>query len=494
MAKIHGKQVSEKTSSDASTETRDILKLFHRAARDVPAYKAFLKRKGVSISGISKPAHIPLIPPITKDSYLRAFPYKDLFWNGALATPHIMTSTSGSTGEPFYFARSKNVDEQSTLQHERFLLQSSLSKTDSTLAIVCFGMGVWIGGLITYQAFQALGQKGYPISVITPGINKAEILKTLRLLAPHYKQIIFAGYPPFIKDVIDEATEAGISLRKHAVAVVFAAEAFTEHFRDYIVKKAHIKNALTDTMNIYGTADLGTMATETPLAVLIRRLAGKKPTLFEELFGSIVKTPTLAQYIPSYVAFEAEEGELLITGDSAMPLVRYRIGDNGGVFSYEHAVRVFKKHGLHLAKEMRDAGVSPRFARMPFVYVYERKDLSTTLYGLQIYPETIRETLLEETFSPFVTGRFTLLTKFDDKHDQYLEIHIEMRHEKDASPALSSHLLAEIVKNLKQKNGEYKELSNFLGARAEPRLVFWPHEDPEYFRRDIKQRWVVRTE
>lgn len=469
------------------------LRLFHKAARDVPAYKQYLKSVGIKSADITTLDELRAIPPITKDNYLRAYLYEDLFWGGSLSVPHVMTSTSGSTGEPFYFARSAKVDEQSALIHERFFLQSSLSKTDSTLVIVCFGMGVWIGGLLTYQAFELLGKRGHPISVITPGINKAEIFKALRLLAPHYKQIILAGYPPFIKDIVDEAAEAGISLRKHRIAIVFAAEAFTEHFRDYITKKLGIKNPLTDTMNIYGTADLGTMATETPLAILIRRLAGQKPEAFKELFGSIVKTPTLAQYVPAFTSFEEVDGQLLISGDSAMPLVRYAIGDNGGVLSLSRISTVLKKHGINLSKEIKAAKVPSNLTQLPFVYVYERKDLSTTLYGLQIYPETIRETLLEETFSPFVTGRFTLLTKFDDNHDQYLEINIEMRHEKEASQAFSSHLLAEVIKNLKLKNGEYKELANFLGGRAEPRLMFWQHEDPTYFRRDIKQKWVIKS-
>lgn len=485
---------SSTRSTRAKEEKSHIIKLFQSAAREVPAYKQFMKALGIKPSLISSNEDIELIPVIDKDNYLRAFPYKDLFWGGSLSTPHIMTSTSGSTGEPFYFARSSTIDEQSALIHERFFLQSSLSKTDSTLVIVCFGMGVWIGGLITYQAFQLLGKRGHPISVITPGINKAEIFKTMRLLAPHYKQIILAGYPPFIKDIVDEAEEAGISLKKHRVGIVFAAEAFTEHFRDYIAAKAGIKNALTDTMNIYGTADLGTMAAETPLAILVRKLAVKKPDAFKELFGSIMKTPTLAQYIPSFTSFEEVDGQLLITGDSAMPLVRYAIGDNGGVLSFKTISNVLQTHGVDLAKEMRAAKIPAGLMQLPFVYVYERKDLSTTLYGLQIYPETIRETLLDQTFAAFVTGRFTLVTKYDDNHDQYLEINIELRHDKEASKTFISHLQAEIVKNLKLKNGEYQELSNFLGSRAEPRLVFWPHEDPLYFRRDIKQKWVIRTE
>lgn len=481
-------------SKKGTTETGHTLKLFQRAAREVPAYKQFLKKNGIKHSDIATPADVRRIPPISKDNYLRAYPYKDLFWGGSLSVPHVMTSTSGSTGDPFYFARSRSVDEQSALIHERFFLQSSLSKTEPTLVIVCFGMGVWIGGLITYQAFQLLGKRGHPISVITPGINKAEIFKSLRLLAPQYSQIILAGYPPFIKDIVDEAAEAGILLKKHRVAVVFAAEAFSEHFRDYISKKVGIKNPLTDTMNIYGTAELGTMASETPLSILIRRLAIKKPALFESLFGSIKKMPTLAQYIPEFTHFEEDEGQLYISGDSAMPLIRYAIGDNGGVRSFSQIQDLFRAHGISLEKEMRAAKVPAALVKLPFAFVYERKDLSTTLYGLQIYPETIREVLLEEAFAPFVTGRFTLVTKYDENHDQYLEINIELRQDKEASQAFSSHLLAELIKNLKLKNGEYKELANFLGTRSEPHLIFWPHEDPQYFRRDIKQRWVIRTE
>lgn len=470
------------------------LRLFHRAARDVPAYKHYLKANGIKPDRIESAADLKQVPPIDKKNYLRAYPYKDLFWGGTLSTSHVMTSTSGSTGDPFYFARSHAVDEQSALVHERFFLHSSLSKTKPTLVIVCFGMGVWIGGLITYQAFQMLGKRGHPISVITPGINKAEIFKILRLLAPQYEQIILAGYPPFIKDILDEAGEAGIAMERYRMAMVFAAEAFSEHFRDYIAQKAHIRSPLTDTMNIYGSADLGTMAAETSLSISIRRLAGEDPALFAGIFGSTSKTPTLAQFIPSFTTFEEDGGDLFVTGDSAMPLVRYAIGDRGGVLAFEDMERITATHGVDIQKVIRAAKITPSFLKMPFVYVYERSDLSVTLYGLQIYPEVIRETLIEETFSSLLTGRFTLATKYDERHDQYLEINIELRRQRETDEALVSHLADEIQKNLKLKNGEYRELSSFLGTRAEPRLIFWPYEDPTYFRRDIKQRWVVRAE
>lgn len=325
-------------------------------AREVPAYKKFLQQSGVRASDIRTLDDLCKVPPIDKNNYLRASNYNDLFWNGSLRFSHILTSTSGSTGEPFYFARSHAVDEQSALVHERFLLQSSLQKTRPTLVIVCFGMGVWIGGLITYQAFELLGKRGHPVSIITPGINKTEILKILRRLAPRYDQVILAGYPPFIKDVIDAAIEDGIDMAGRRMGIILAAEAFSERFRDYIATKTGIKNVYTDIMNIYGSADLGTMAAETPLSILVRRIAKEDDVLFASLFGQITKTPTLAQFDPSVTCFEEHDGQLFVSGDSAMPLVRYAIGDNGGVLSFSEIASQCKARGVDLRKKNARGG------------------------------------------------------------------------------------------------------------------------------------------
>mgnify|MGYP000566079978 CR=1 FL=1 len=47
-----------------------------------------------------------------------------------------------------------------------------------------------------------------------------------------------------------------------------------------------------------------------------------------------------------------------------------------------------------------------------------------------------------------------------------------------------------VLKNLRAKNSEFRELSDFLKDRATPTLVFWPQEDPLYFKPGIKQKWV----
>ncbi len=429
---------------------------------------------------------------MTKKNYLRQHSFTDLLWQGSIRVPSVLTSTSGSTGKPMYFARSHEVDEHSSLIHELIFRTSSLDPEKSTLVIVCFGMGVWIGGLITYQAFELMGRRGYPVSVLTPGINKKEILKALTDLAPQYKQIVLAGYPPFLKDVIDEAQAHGISFAKHGVKLLFAAEAFTETFREHLAERIGIKNLHTDTINIYGSADIGSMAFETPLSILARRLALKNEKLFADIFGGTTKTPTFAQYVPEFVSFEEVQGEILVSGDSTLPLFRYSIGDRGGVYIFDEVIERYAAHGVDIRKEAKKAGISAHITELPFVYIFERIDLATTLYGLQVYPEPVKEVLLDKRFVEHLTGKLTLVTKYDAHHDQYLEINIERKSGKEISKAFGAELLAEIVKHLREKNSEFRELSNFIKKRAEPKLVFWPYEDPLYFKPGVKQSWVVR--
>ena len=277
------------------------------------------------------------------------------------------------------------------------------------------------------------------------------------------------------------------------VRFVFAAEAFTEKFREYIVKKAGIRNAYLDTMNIYGTAEMGAMAFESPMSILVRQIAMRKQRLFAELFHQIQRTPTLAQYIPSFITFEEHQRELLLTGDNAVPLIRYAIGDHGGVFSFSEVFEKCSHHSTDLVREMRSAGLKDMLSiKLPFVYVYERVDLATTLYGLQVYPETIREVLIEKPMNKFLTGKLTLITKFDRKQNQYLEINLELKKRKKITSKMKKITLIQIVSNLRLKNSEFRELHNFLGDRPLPKLFFWPAEHPLHFKPGIKQKWAKK--
>jgi len=462
-----------------------------KKALKVPAYKKFLKAQKVSSKISVSDSFWQSLPFINKNSYFRAYSMKDL---GLVAEQSqesfVMTSTSGSTGKPTYFFRDREIDWQYSVLTELFLKNG---RKGSTLFINCFSMGIWIGGLITYQAFRDTGLRGYPLSIITPGINKKEIFNILREVAPNFDNVIFAGYPPFIKDIIDESKINKVNLRKLNVRLLFAAEGFSENFRNYIAKTAGIKNIYKDTLNIYGSAELGAMAFETPFSILIKRLALKNDKIFQQLFKCDKKIPTLAQYNPMFVNFESPKGQVLITASSATPFVRYNIGDNGGVLTYSEIEAVFKSNGISLSKEAKKAGVT--VFELPFVYVHERADFSTTLYGLQIYPQTIKAALEHPKLQKHLSGKFTMNTAYDRSGDQYLELHLEYKPGL-AKASKKVQKLAEniVIKKLIETNHEYRELSNMISKeRTRPRLNFWEHNHPQYFKSGVKQQWLKKA-
>jgi len=469
------------------------LDLFQKSAKRIPAYKSFLKKNKINPDKIKTWKDFETLPKINKKNYLTQFPLNELCWDGKLFSQNIFTSTSGSTGRPFYFIRNQEVDWRCSIFIEDFIRAGNEKDMPTTLCIVCFGMGVWIGGLITYKALEQLAiRNNFPLSIITPGINKQEIINILKEISPYYDQILLAGYPPFIKDVIDEAEAQNINLKDKKIKIKFAAEAISEGLRDYIAKKTHMSNFYLDTINVYGSAEIGAMAVENATCILIKRLINGNEELFREIFSPINRVPTLAQYNPYFVNFESNEGNILFTGDSRLPLIRYAIGDRGGVMNFDEMILKLKLHGIDLIKEAKGMGLSDYIYRLPFVYVYERDDLSTSFYGLWIYPEWIRSALLSPIAQQYLTGKFTMTTRYDARHNQFIELNIELKKGKVPIRSFTKLIQKKIVISLQDSSSEYTEIVNHFKERAYPIIKFWSYEDLMHFKPGIKQKWVKK--
>jgi phenylacetate-CoA ligase len=476
----------------ARARTRYVLPLFRAMAARVPAYRDFLKKHRVNADRIRTEADLLKVPALDKKNYLLRYPLEALCWDGKLLDKRLIyTSSSGSSGQAFYFPRDTSLDERSSLLFELYLKSISRGRKPSTLFIVSFGMGVWIGGLISFQSCRRLAERGYPVSVITPGSNKKEVFEALKRLAPKYDQVVLGGYPPFVKDVLDEAPEHGFDPKKSPLKLLFAAEGFSESFRDYVMERAGAADPAFDTANIYGTADVGTMAIETPVSIALRREAVADPKLFTALFSQAARLPTLAQFHPGIVDFEAVDGELFVSGGSALPLMRYAVGDRGGVMSYREAMDAAADVAPEAAAAVKRS-VGRAALPLPFVYVYERTDFSAKLYGAIIYAEHVRAGLQHAALTGLVTGKFSMATKRDEKEDEYLEIDVELKPKINDTEDARRRVREVIVAVLNEKNAEYHYLSSNLKDRVLPRIVLWPYEHPEHFRPGAKQRWVKK--
>ncbi len=468
------------------------LDLFHKVAKEIPAYREFLKKQGINPAKIQTKEDFSKIPLTCKKNYLVNNNLENLVWKKDLDSLLLFCATSGSTGKPYYFPRSETSSVQYSHIIENYLNNSSYKK-GSTLVLIGFGMGVWIGGIITLRAFEiAAFRTNSKISILPVGYNKKELVKALKDLSPNFEQTIIVGYPPFIKEIVDEAVSLEIDLSKIHCRFLFAAEAFTETFRTYVCEKSGIKNPILDTMNIYGSADIGAMAYETPLSILIRRLIIEDSAVSMEVFGQIEKTPTLAQFDSKVIEFEEVNGEIVLTGDAALPLIRYAIGDRGGVITYNDMVKRLKHLSIDIAEEIKKADINNTVQNYPFVYVYERTDFAATLHGIVIYPEFVKEGLLNKEVIQYFTGRFTMSTKNDILYNQFLKINVELHEGVIAKDSLIRLAKKVIKKSLATKSSEFSEISKSESSSSLIQIVLWSNGHKKYFAPGTKQKWVEK--
>src|SRR5437868_2747351 len=119
--------------------------------------------------------------------------------------------------------------------------------------------------------------------------------------------------------------------------MVLAGEVFSEEWRTLMGERTGGTHPCLDSASLYGTADAGVLATETPLSVCIRRHLADHPAAARELFGQ-PRLPTLAQYDPRSRLFEMHGTTLVFTGDNGIPLIRYHLAHTGGPTPFDQVV------------------------------------------------------------------------------------------------------------------------------------------------------------
>jgi phenylacetate-CoA ligase len=464
------------------------LELFHETARNVPAYKDFLAKNKINPKKIKTFEDFSFVPPVDKKNYLTQYPLHMLCRDGNLFSNQTISVSSGSTGSTFFWPRGEFQENEGADIHEQIYRDIFQTDTRSTLVVICFSMGTWIAGTFTNACTVEVSKRGYKINVITPGLEKDEILKTVKNLSPLYEQTILTGYPPFIKDVVDEGTLNGIKWRKLNVKFIWAGEAFSEEWRDYVLRLAGSRNPFFDSINIYGSADASILGHETPVSILLRRIYNRRRKTAETVFGTPI-LPSLVQYYPERRFFETIDSELVFTASAGIPLVRYNIHDTGGTMEYKDLIAPVEPQ---FQKELAKHHINKLHWQLPFIYLNGRKDFTVTIYAVNIYPENIKAALVDPKVRSWVTGRFTMATKYRSDMDQYFEINIEMAKGVEIEDDYIKLAKSTIIKKLIKLNGEYNKLHNAIGAKAEPTIHLVPQGDSRYFANGVKHRWVKK--
>lgn len=477
---------AEPSLARARAEAR-ALELFQSAARDVPAYRAFLAQQGVDAASIRDIAAFRTLPVTTKDNYYRQYPLPQLCRHGQLDACDMVALSTGSTGEPAVWPRFVSDELATAARFEQVLSGGFAAGERRTLAVICFALGNWVGGMYTLACCRQLAAKGYPLTVVSPGNQPAEIFRALSALSEHYEQRVLFGYPPFLKDVIQLGQAQGIDWRAPPTRVVMAGEVFSEEWRDWVCGRLGVEDAARSTASLYGTADGGVLANETPLSVRIRRALARRPDAARTLFGE-ARLPTLCQYDPEHRFFEVEEGGwLLFTGDGGAPLIRYKILDRGGVIAHDEMLRFLAEHAVELEPDLALPPGSMEPA-LPFVYVFGRSQFAVSYYGANVYPENVSVGLEQPDLASTLTGKFVLEVVHDAGQDTELKLTVELARGAPAADDLPDLIAGSVRRELERLNSEFA--SYVPSVRRTPRVQLRAFGDADYFPIGVKHRYT----
>ncbi len=351
-----------------------------------------------------------------------------------------------------------------------------------------FPLGTWVGGMFTASCCRHLATKGYPLTLVTPGNQKGRrIFRVVRALAPLFEQTVLLGYPPYLKDLIDAGLAEGVPWHSYALKLVLAGEVFSEEWRTLVAERAGMGNPVNDFASLYGTADGGVLANETPLSISIRRFPSPSAATLPKPYSAKRACPRSHNTIPGNATSRCTSAHSCSRATEASPHLRYHISDAGGVIAYQTMLERLRDVGFDAEQEARKTGAT-RLHRLPFVYVFGRSHFAVSYYGANIFPDTVSIGLEQPETRTFVTGKFVLEVKEDEQRNRQLTIAVELAPRCRRTACAERSGRSAILAVLLRLNSEF---ANYVPAeRRLPLVTLLPAGHPEYFPVGVKHRYA----
>lgn len=343
---------------------------------NVPLYKQLFDEKNVTPQDLHSLEDLKKFPFFYKQYFRDQYPYGLLAVE--LENVKRLHASSGTTGKPTIVAYTQtDLDSWSELIARSM---ASIGVTNKDIVQVCFGYGLFTGGLGIHYGLEKLGATVIPAST---GNTQKQIT-----LMQDLGTTVIAATPSYALHLYEEIVKLGIDPKSLNLKVgVFGAEAWTEELRTEIEEKFNIK-----AYDIFGLSE----ATGPGVAVECEEKNGLH--LFEDYFLPEIIDPDTGQVLPA-----GEYGELVLTSiqKEAIPIIRYRTGDIAAL-NYE-ACACGRTH-VRMSK--------PR----------GRSDDMLVIRGVNIFPSQVESTILSTGIG---TSHFLLVIKRENNLDS-LEIQVEL--------------------------------------------------------------------
>ncbi|MFF5216535.1 phenylacetate--CoA ligase family protein [Micromonospora sp. NPDC000442] len=382
-----------------------------RAARQVPAYRAFLRARPAGTR-----RRLGDFPETDKLGYVTAYDAAARCWGGRLPTRGVVVDESaGSSGQPFNWPRGER--ELRAVHRDIAGYTGLVFPMRQPFVINAYSMGAWATGTTTGTAMARIAV------VKNTGPDLGKIVDTLREFGPDFDYLVTA-YPPFLKHLRDRLDAEGFPWSRYRIFASCGGEGMTEALRDYLEQRfALVRSA-------YGASDLTIgIGAETRLTVWLRRRLQTDRALRSALLGADEqRLPMVFQYNPFSTYLETNERRELVctvTTDVLQPRLRYNIGDEALLVPYQRIVELAQADPVRGA-EFRTAGSVERMT-LPVLLLFGRRDSTVSYLGANLYPQDIEYGLYTGNPHAAEINRFCLALVEDAALETRPVIHLELR-------------------------------------------------------------------
>jgi phenylacetate-CoA ligase len=432
-----------------------------RAARSVPAYRAFLREHGQARrldtrDGVE--AAFARLPEMDKDSYVRRWSIAERCLGGRLPRRGVVVDeSSGSSGVPTSWVR--GPDER---QATRQLLQLGFARTAAELphppfVLNAFSLGAWATGMNVTASLT----ESTMIKSIGPDPDK--IIQTMREFGTGFTYVILS-YPPFLKGLFEDDR---LDWSQYTIVAAFGGEGISENMRGHILRYARA------VLGSYGASDLEiNLGIETEFTVALRRAIADDPDLSARLtrqheYGVL---PMIFQFNPfGYLIETNEAGELVVTiarAENISPRIRYNIHDRGHVLRMRDVLPVLREKGL-------SAVVAEKFLDLPLLFHYGRSDLSVDYNGAVVAPDALRDVLFGDPALLEAVENHRLIAFEDDAGDR--QLHIALQLSPNAGDVETGPWRELVVAGLRRLNLDFSNAVRTAAPGTLPTVAFYPH-------------------
>jgi phenylacetate-CoA ligase len=336
------------------TEGR-LLKVFRRAASDVPAYRALLEEHGTRADQVvDMESFSGLCPVLSKSNTFDRFPIDQLCVGGKLGDLATVLTSSGHGGR-FSFGV---IDKEQAATSADFVDQAFDAafqiKKRRTLAINCLPMGVSFSSRC--------------MTVATTSVREDMAVALVQAFGRYYDQIVLVCDPLFIKKLTDYANEKALDWSRYRVNVMLGEEIFGEHFRGYIAECLDLHPDRPEAgyiMSSFGTGELGLhLCYETQATIALRRATFRSPEFASDLLGVAqgrMALPMILSFDPQRTFIEVTEpdrsgyGQMttsVLDQELPLPLLRYQTGDVVRLLAPNEVIEASHRHGVPLSADL----------------------------------------------------------------------------------------------------------------------------------------------